>query len=189
MNEKEALLQQLRDIHAPLAPGFWPPAIGWWILLLVLVLLLVGGIYRLRKYLQSRRYRKQALRLLKQIEATRNAQAPAQTMQQLLILLKRTAFTAYRHSRNTIANLYGHDFFVFLELCLKNPRHTVDSKWHNALYQQPLLEHPAFPLTHFLDFARDWIDNHEKLPAEELQRRLHAQQAKNQAPAIGATHG
>jgi hypothetical protein len=37
------LLQQLRDIHVPAPPGWWPPAPGWWLvamLALVVVILL-----------------------------------------------------------------------------------------------------------------------------------------------------
>jgi len=30
------LLQQLRDIHLPPEPGWWPPAFGWWLLALAL---------------------------------------------------------------------------------------------------------------------------------------------------------
>ena len=31
------LLQQLRDIHPPTDPGWWPPAPGWWLLALLAV--------------------------------------------------------------------------------------------------------------------------------------------------------
>ncbi|NKB97667.1 MAG: DUF4381 family protein [Pseudomonadales bacterium] len=34
-------LQQLRDVHAPIDPSWWPPAPGWWILGFVLIGLLV----------------------------------------------------------------------------------------------------------------------------------------------------
>ena len=30
---QENPLQQLRDVHLPLEPGWWPPAPGWWILI------------------------------------------------------------------------------------------------------------------------------------------------------------
>lgn len=46
------LLGNLRDIHEPLPPPFWPPAPGWWILaFLILVLIAVAT------YLAWRRYR------------------------------------------------------------------------------------------------------------------------------------
>lgn len=38
------LLQQLRDIHLPLEPGWWPPAIGWWLLAMALAALLAWTI-------------------------------------------------------------------------------------------------------------------------------------------------
>ena len=30
---QENPLQQLRDVHLPLEPGWWPPAPGWWLLI------------------------------------------------------------------------------------------------------------------------------------------------------------
>jgi len=32
-------LEALRDIHAPATPGVWPPAIGWWMVILIAILL------------------------------------------------------------------------------------------------------------------------------------------------------
>lgn len=36
------LAQQLRDIHEPAIPGFWPLSIAWWILFSLIGVLLVG---------------------------------------------------------------------------------------------------------------------------------------------------
>jgi hypothetical protein len=49
------LLAQLADIHLPPAISFWPPAIGWWILAMVLLALFVQG---MRQLLRSRKQRK-----------------------------------------------------------------------------------------------------------------------------------
>lgn len=41
MNPQDPL-SQLRDIHLPATGGFWPPAPGWWLLALILLLSLAG---------------------------------------------------------------------------------------------------------------------------------------------------
>lgn len=57
----EDLLSQLRDIHEPIAPSFWPLAPAWWILLVLCALGLVVAAYwavqflrRLQPYLRVR---------------------------------------------------------------------------------------------------------------------------------------
>lgn len=45
---------QLRDIHLPDAVNWWPPAIGWWILLLLLIALLFL-LVQFFKYIKHRR--------------------------------------------------------------------------------------------------------------------------------------
>ncbi|MXZ56226.1 MAG: DUF4381 domain-containing protein [Gammaproteobacteria bacterium] len=55
------LIQQLRDIHEPAAPGFWPLSISWWVLFSLVFVLLIGSVvwiiwrnYRLAPYKRIR---------------------------------------------------------------------------------------------------------------------------------------
>ncbi len=50
-----ALLEMLRDIHLPAAVAWWPPAPGWWVLLAVALLVLLG--WRFRWHEKWRRFR------------------------------------------------------------------------------------------------------------------------------------
>ena len=58
--DSEDLLAQLADIHLPEPVSFWPPAIGWWILAaLALVLLII----LFRKFASYRRSANLLIRL------------------------------------------------------------------------------------------------------------------------------
>jgi hypothetical protein len=39
-------LQQLRDVHLPADPAWWPPAIGWWVMALAAIALIVWLIWK-----------------------------------------------------------------------------------------------------------------------------------------------
>ncbi|NOX51763.1 MAG: DUF4381 domain-containing protein [Gammaproteobacteria bacterium] len=47
-------LQQLKDVHLPADPSWWPPAIGWWLLVGLLIWLVAWGMLRA---LRAWRYR------------------------------------------------------------------------------------------------------------------------------------
>ncbi len=53
--DSEELLSQLADIHLPEPVSFWPPAPGWWLLA---VLLLIGAALLVRQLLKQREKRK-----------------------------------------------------------------------------------------------------------------------------------
>ena len=46
---------QLRDVHLPPAPPLWPPAPGWWLVLAVVLAVLGGIAWRLRRRRQWQR--------------------------------------------------------------------------------------------------------------------------------------
>jgi len=56
-------LDQLKDIHLPEAVGFWPPALGWWLLAAVFVVILLTGILLYKRH-QKNAYRRSAVRQL-----------------------------------------------------------------------------------------------------------------------------
>ena len=63
-------LAQLLDIHAAAEPGLWPPAPGWWVLGLLLVVVLFYLLRQLAKRFAVRRRRKAWLRELNDLSAS-----------------------------------------------------------------------------------------------------------------------
>jgi len=68
MNPGAAL--DLRDIHLPAEPSWWPPAPGWWLLALIVIALLV---YLGRRLLGIRRRHRQRRHLLRALADVRKA--------------------------------------------------------------------------------------------------------------------
>ena len=62
--DQSQLLDQLQDIHAAASPLWWPPAIGWWVLALVLLFLVVVAIRFLKRKLAARKHRREWLQAL-----------------------------------------------------------------------------------------------------------------------------
>ncbi len=53
-------LQQLRDLHLPDAPHWWPPAPGWWLLTVLLIVAIAAVLRYVRRRVERRRPFKQA---------------------------------------------------------------------------------------------------------------------------------
>ena len=94
---------RLRDAHPPEAPPWWPLAPGWWIALLVVLVLAAIALRRLRP-----RWRRFLLR--RRLLAALNRAATAAEISQLL----RTAALA-RFPQQSAAGLHGADWVAFLE--------------------------------------------------------------------------
>ena len=87
---------QLRDIHLPEPVSWWPPAIGWWLAPLILILLALA-IIALRNILRKRRHR--AHKKVAHAELQRIKQQYADngdtlhSLRELSILLRRVALS------------------------------------------------------------------------------------------------
>lgn len=107
-NMSAAWLKQLAPAHAPPPPGCWPLAPGWWILMLLLILIVATLMYRYRR--PARVLRRIALSELQHLE--NSAVDDAQLARELQNLLRRYALAAY--GRAAVASLSGQQWLMFV---------------------------------------------------------------------------
>lgn len=100
-------LAQLAPAHAPPPVGFWPLAPGWWGLLLLLAIAMVGIWLWYRS--QPQRLRRSGLRELARVEST--AVGDAALAHGLEHLVRRYAVA--RYGREAVAGLSGDRWLAF----------------------------------------------------------------------------
>ena len=108
-------LQQLRDVHLPVDPAWWPPAIGWWVLAIALVAALIWlvrqAVARHRAFAAVRSARLQMERLG---SAARTGEiSQSQYAHQANELLKRLLVRAHR--QHYMASLAGQRWLQTLD--------------------------------------------------------------------------
>jgi Domain of unknown function (DUF4381) len=104
----------LKDIHLPDAISWWPPAIGWWLLVLLIPTLLVFS-YWLYKRLTRKTALKTAKRTLAAIKLNTELDN-TQKLRELSILLRRVAVSLA--PRTEVASLTGYLWLAFLDQSL-----------------------------------------------------------------------
>ena len=101
----------LRDIHLPDAISWWPPAIGWWLVLLLLVLV-IGGAYTLFKKWRQDSAVKGASKLLANIKQQADGDK-LQTIRALSVCLRRLQISD--EQRAEVASLHGQAWLQYLD--------------------------------------------------------------------------
>lgn len=108
---QQALLQQLHDIHLPVALSRWDLAPGWYLILGLLILMVLGGIAWTWRWYHRGKVKRAALRLLVQYE--QSDKNNAEIIAAINELLKRVALVYF--PREQVAALYGQDWLKFLQ--------------------------------------------------------------------------
>ena len=107
-------LADLRDIHLPADPSWWPPAIGWWLaagLLALIIVLLIMFVRHRRAQTAPRRH---ALSMLEKIQAIAVDEEHVQPcVQELSRLMRRVVLR--RYPRVQAAGLIGDAWLEFLD--------------------------------------------------------------------------
>lgn len=107
-------LEQLKDIHLPAEISWWPPAPGWWLVLLLVVSLLVG-LQRYWRYRSGKKcLQRQSQKALSNIrDEWRRHQDARQLVSQLSLLLRQVAISKYPGS--DVAGKTGESWLRWLD--------------------------------------------------------------------------
>jgi hypothetical protein len=149
-------LAQLHPLREPLPVGWWPPAPGWWLLaVLLLVLALALAWYLLRRY-RARAYRRGALAQLARLQATYRQHGDAlQFIAQTNALLKSVALVSY--PRREVAASSGADWLAFLNNADLGQDARFPAGFANGAY---LRRGPDIDIDQLQRSAASWIKRH-----------------------------
>ncbi len=105
-------LALLRDIHHPPAISIWPLAMGWYLLIGIVVTILIAACYVLFKRWTKHRVKRLVLARIEELKIQQNKQH-INISHELSALLKRAALAS--HPRRQVAGLYGQPWLDFLD--------------------------------------------------------------------------
>lgn len=152
-------LAQLRDIHVPRFLGFWPPAVGWYLLLLLTLLILVGAWFGWRSYQRRIAPRQEALGKLAKLKQLYARDAdPVAIAIELSMLLRRAALAKY--PRLQVASLRDNAWLKFLDKTGNTVEFT--SGVGQALITAPYQRQSRYPVDALFTVTEAWIKTNVK---------------------------
>jgi hypothetical protein len=146
------LLSQLKDIHYPPAVSFWPPAIGWYILMLMVILLLVIVSYVGIKIWRKHYVKRVVLARLIELENLQNDQNTI-IAEELSALLKRAALARYQ--RRDVAGLHGLAWLAFLDKTAQTTEFSAGPG--RLLMRSPYQKRPESIPSELFHLLRTWV--------------------------------
>lgn len=151
----------LRDIHLPDAVSGWPPAPGWWLLLVLLIVLAVL-LPKLIRYLKRPRPNKLALaefsQIKKQFQQQQNHQ---QLARDISALFRRIGLTYY--SREQVASLTGKEWLQ--QLNKLNPQQTLADGIIDTISMAAYQPDPELDAQNLLNSCEQWLKSLPRSPS------------------------
>lgn len=112
--DPSTLLSQLKDIHAPEPISMWPLAIGWWLLIVLITIVITSLCYYLLKSRLQNTWKRQAIKTFNELSSAYRQEPSTEKLLQINRLLKQ-ALSSANNTRD------------YLHLC--------GSEWAEALKQ------------------------------------------------------
>jgi len=157
----------IQDIQLPAAASGWPPAIGWWLLALLIIGSVIGAAVLLKRYQKKWGYRKAALALLKteykqwQHQSAEDTALTVKTLQNMLAILKRTAITAYPDAN--LSGMYGVQWIQALNQQTSAPcfTETLENIVIEQQYKtESTIDHSTIDISLIYSNCQQWIKQH-----------------------------
>ncbi len=104
---------QLQDIHFAANADFWPLALGWWILISLVLLGIAWLLFEAFKQAKKKRKQRKVLVRFSLLEKKLTAEPSNAVIAEINTLLRQLAITYYPRER--IASLTGSDWLQFLD--------------------------------------------------------------------------
>ena len=113
MDKLQQALKDLKEIHQPDAISAWPPAPGWWFLLIMLPLMFLLIRYFFKKR-NTPKYKKLAFQELANIVVNYETQRnPHKTAGEIALLIRKALVTKYGNEK--IASMIGVEWLAYLD--------------------------------------------------------------------------
>lgn len=154
MNPQDPLAN-LHPLRQPEIIGWWPPAPGWWALLLLVLLALATLVYLLHRRYRRNAYRRRALLQLQGLRNTyQSNHDTSHYLGQVNALLKSVALLTY--PGNDIAAQHGEAWRTFLNRSLP-PGEQLQTDFDDAAYRKHA---PDIDVDRLHTAAQHWIKRH-----------------------------
>jgi len=145
-------LSELKDVHLPEAVSVWPLAIGWYIVIGVIILIIAGLIWWQIRQRKKQQQINEIEQLLSAIETKSSFTNDDEIIGECSILLKRVAILKFPEQQPQL--LFGSKWLQFLDTTGKT---TEFSKGHGMclgeIYQQQQIENKQ----QFFALLKTWL--------------------------------
>lgn len=153
MAEAQNPLDQLKDIHLPPEASVWPLAPGWWVVVLLCMVLVGLAFIFFLKRRRIQRFRRSVVGMLHDIRLPENESDTPRFLGEVSVLLRRVAIHCY--PRMDVASLSGERWLLFLD-----EKGDTDRFMHGvgqALAEGPYRIHTAAEAERLRQLAESWI--------------------------------